>query len=123
AVGVVATPDALASVADFPAVRIPLQTVSESLNDARLTQGVRPLDAPRSPESAALLLHSSGTTGLPKIVVRSGDSLDLVAAAMAESVGFRPTDRVLACVPLCHSYGVEHGLLAPLWAGSTVRLC
>jgi acyl-CoA synthetase (AMP-forming)/AMP-acid ligase II len=30
---------------------------------------------------------------------------------------------VLAVVPLCHSYGLEHGLLAPLWAGSTVHLC
>ena len=29
---------------------------------------------------------------------------------------------VLACLPLCHSYGVEHGLLAPLWAGAAVHL-
>ncbi|HEX8913507.1 MAG TPA: fatty acid--CoA ligase family protein, partial [Humisphaera sp.] len=82
-----------------------------------------PLERPRDPAQAALLLHSSGTTGLPKVVVRSGASLDLVAGAMAESVGLRPDDRVLSCVPLCHSYGVEHGLLAPLWAGSEVRLC
>jgi acyl-CoA synthetase (AMP-forming)/AMP-acid ligase II len=71
----------------------------------------------------ALLLHSSGTTGLPKIVVRSGKSIDAVSEAMTESVGFRPDDRALACVPLCHSYGIEHGLLAPTWAGSAVRLC
>jgi long-chain acyl-CoA synthetase len=38
-------------------------------------------------------------------------------------VGFRADDRVLAIVPLCHSYGLEHGLLAPVWAGSTVHLC
>jgi acyl-CoA synthetase (AMP-forming)/AMP-acid ligase II len=31
-------------------------------------------------------------------------------------------DRVLSCVPLCHSYGLEHGLLAPIFAGATVRL-
>jgi long-chain acyl-CoA synthetase len=42
---------------------------------------------------------------------------------MVEGVGFRPDDRVLAIVPLCHSYGVEHGLLAPVWVGSTVHLC
>ena len=29
---------------------------------------------------------------------------------------------LLACVPLCHSYGIEHGLLAPTWAGSAVHL-
>lgn len=89
------------------------------------------IDAPAAPtasiagaaEKSALLLHSSGTTGLPKIVVRSGRSLDAVARAMADAIGIRADDRVIACVPLCHSYGIEHGLLAPTWAGSAVRLC
>jgi len=71
----------------------------------------------------ALLLQSSGTTGLPKIVRRSGLSLDVVSSQMAEAVGFTPDDHVLAAVPLTHSYGLEHGLLAPVWAGSTVHLC
>ena len=70
-----------------------------------------------------LLLCSSGTTGLPKIVRRSRRSLDAVAQAMAEAIGHTPDDRVIAAVPLVHSYGLEHGLLAPLWAGSTVLLC
>jgi acyl-coenzyme A synthetase/AMP-(fatty) acid ligase len=70
-----------------------------------------------------LLLCSSGTTGRPKIVVRDAASVDAVSANMVGGVGFRPDDRVLAIVPLCHSYGLEHGLLAPLWAGSTVHLC
>jgi long-chain acyl-CoA synthetase len=70
-----------------------------------------------------LLLQSSGTTGLPKIVKRSFRSLDAVSAAMTEAVDFRPTDHVLAAVPLTHSYGLEHGLLAPVWAGSRVHLC
>jgi acyl-CoA synthetase (AMP-forming)/AMP-acid ligase II len=42
---------------------------------------------------------------------------------MVEAIGFTPDDRVLATVPLCHSYGLEHGLLAPVWAGSHVQLC
>jgi acyl-CoA synthetase (AMP-forming)/AMP-acid ligase II len=71
----------------------------------------------------SLLLTSSGTTGLPKIVRRSAASLDAVADAMVAALGFRPDDVVLASVPLSHSYGVEHGLLAPLWGGSTVHLC
>ena len=76
----------------------------------------------RDPGRAGLLLQSSGTTGLPKIVFRTAASLDAVAAAMAESIGFSPADRVLMCLPLCHSYGVEHGLLAPVFAGSGVHL-
>ena len=70
-----------------------------------------------------LLLCSSGTTGRPKIVVRDAPSVDAVSANMVRGVGFRADDRVLAIVPLCHSYGLEHGLLAPVWAGSTVHLC
>ncbi len=70
-----------------------------------------------------LLLLSSGTTGRPKIVLRSAESLDAVAAAMCEAIGFHSNDRVLAAVPLCHSYGLEHGLLAPIFAGSCIHLC
>ena len=73
--------------------------------------------------SPHLLLQSSGTTGLPKIVRRPGPSLDAEARAVAESVGFGPADRVLMTVPLTHSYGLEHGLLAPVWGGSCVVLC
>ncbi|MGN6504984.1 MAG: class I adenylate-forming enzyme family protein [Tepidisphaeraceae bacterium] len=70
-----------------------------------------------------LLLSSSGTTGLPKIVQRSRQSLDAVARAMVNAIGFVSADRVLACVPLTHSYGIEHGLLAPLRAGCGVHVC
>ncbi|HZL34375.1 MAG TPA: fatty acid--CoA ligase family protein [Tepidisphaeraceae bacterium] len=81
---------------------------------------------PRWPLSAAhgpaLLLLSSGTTGQPRIVRRDGPSLDAVSANMAQAVGFTARDQVLAAVPLCHSYGLEHGLLAPVWAGSTMQL-
>lgn len=77
----------------------------------------------RDMRDAGLLLQSSGTTGMPKIVFRSAVSLDAVAEAMCESIGLGPTDRVLMCLPLCHSYGVEHGLLAPVYAGSCVHLC
>src|SRR5258705_5663303 len=70
-----------------------------------------------------LLLCSSGTTSLPKIVVRTAEYVDAVSASMCRAIGVTESDRVLAIVPLCHSYGLEHGLLAPVWAGSTVHLC
>jgi acyl-CoA synthetase (AMP-forming)/AMP-acid ligase II len=41
---------------------------------------------------------------------------------MSSAIAFNRDDVVLAMVPLCHSYGLEHGLLAPLYAGSRVRL-
>jgi len=77
----------------------------------------------REAASGSMLLLSSGTTATPKIVLRNAASLDAVAEQMVQAVGFTKEDRVLAAVPLCHSYGVEHGLLAPIWAGSRVHLC
>jgi acyl-CoA synthetase (AMP-forming)/AMP-acid ligase II len=70
-----------------------------------------------------LLLLSSGSTGAPKVVCRSAASVDAVCAQMVTAIGITPDDHVLATVPLCHSYGLEHGLLAPVWAGATVTLC
>jgi len=78
---------------------------------------------PRGGDGPALLLQSSGTTGEPKLVRRDGPSLDAVSAAMVRACGFRPDDHVLAAAPLCHSYGLEHGILAPLQAGSCVHVC
>ncbi|MEO6436508.1 MAG: class I adenylate-forming enzyme family protein [Tepidisphaeraceae bacterium] len=71
---------------------------------------------------SGLLLQSSGTTALPKIVRRDARSLDAVCANMVHAIGITAADHVLSCVPLCHSYGLEHGLLAPVFAGATVHL-
>lgn len=82
----------------------------------RTASGEAPPDRP----AGDLLLCSSGSTGRPKIVLRVGESLDAVARQVARAVGLSPDDRVLATIPLCHSYGVENGLLAPMYAGATV---
>ena len=71
----------------------------------------------------SMLLLSSGTTASPKIVRRDAVALDAVSRNMVGAMGFGPDDIVMSAVPLCHSYGVEHGLLAPMWAGCEVRLC
>jgi acyl-CoA synthetase (AMP-forming)/AMP-acid ligase II len=73
--------------------------------------------------TAALLLHSSGTTGRPKIVRRSAAALDAVSLSICQAVGLTQSDHILAAAPLCHSYGLEHGLLAAVWAGSCAHLC
>ena len=83
----------------------------------------KPLWEAKSSAGPALLLQSSGTTSRPKLVRREGESLDAVASAMVKACGFGPSDHVLAAVPLCHSYGLEHGLLAPMLAGSCVHIC
>jgi acyl-coenzyme A synthetase/AMP-(fatty) acid ligase len=97
--------------------RVPLAIPLDEIS--RLPRSASPS---RDHTTGGLLLLSSGTTGKPKIVFRDARSLDAVSEAMATAIGFRESDHVLACVPLCHSYGIEHGLLAPLWAGSAVHL-
>jgi long-chain acyl-CoA synthetase len=71
----------------------------------------------------SLLLQTSGTTGHPGIVKRPAATVDAVSRNMVEAIGWSSTDHVLATLPLCHSYGLEHGLLAPLLSGATVHLC
>lgn len=72
--------------------------------------------------TGSLLLHSSGTVGLPKVVRRSTASLDAVAMNCVEAIGVTESDRVLLPLPLFHSYGLEHGLLMPVIAGASVDL-
>lgn len=73
--------------------------------------------------AGAMLLQSSGTTGLPKIVERSAESIDAVAENVAGSVRLSPDDHVIAAIPMCHSYGIENAVVGPLWAGAVVRVC
>ena len=46
-----------------------------------------------------------------------------MAAMVAETVGFSPADGVLMGLPLGHSYGGEHGVLGPVYAGAAVHAC
>ncbi len=101
------------------------------ISETMITEKSWPIDFPSSRSRRSrrtvshfsdLLLASSGSTAAPKIVRRSAASLDAVSRNMVEAIGIRTDDRMLAAVPLSHSYGIEHALLAPLWAGASVAL-
>lgn len=117
AAAAIGTDAVLAALGGQVRCRLPLASVFGSPGGV---SNSRPL---RSHEGSGLLLQSSGTTARPKLVFRDGRSLDAVSEAMVDSIGFRPDDRVLAVVPLCHSYGMEHGLLCPVWSGACAHLC
>jgi long-chain acyl-CoA synthetase len=72
-------------------------------------------------DAAALVLYTSGSTGRPKGAVLSHAA---VAAGndswMGPVMALTPADRVLAVLPLSHSYGINGTLLAPLLAGAAV---
>jgi long-chain acyl-CoA synthetase len=69
---------------------------------------------------AAVLLFTSGTTGMPKTVELSERNiLDNIEGCRLET-GFDENQRMLAILPLFHAFGLTVTLLLPLVTGSTV---
>jgi acyl-CoA synthetase (AMP-forming)/AMP-acid ligase II len=69
----------------------------------------------------ALVKLSSGSTGMPKAVALTHASIAAEAANVVAALGLHPGDRVLAPVPLTHSYGFDLAVLAVLASGATVE--
>ena len=55
----------------------------------------------------ALLLSTSGSTGSPKLVRLSGESVQANAAAIAQYLHLRPTDTAATTLPLSYCYGMS----------------
>lgn len=82
-----------------------------------------PLPAPCvvSPSADALLLHTSGTFGAPKVARISHASLVAHTASLVHhALRLSATDRTLLVLPLAHSYGLRVGLLGSAFAGATI---
>lgn len=75
-----------------------------------------------APESPALCLYSSGTTGRPKGIIHSHRAITEVGQSFRE-LGIGPSERVFTTSKFFFAYGVEHGLLAILAVGATSLLC
>jgi acyl-coenzyme A synthetase/AMP-(fatty) acid ligase len=58
-------------------------------------------------DDLALLLSTSGTTGSPKLVRLSRTNLVSNAAAIAEYLGIRETDRAATTLPMSYCYGLS----------------
>ena len=55
----------------------------------------------------ALLLSTSGSTGSPKLVRLSADSVQANAAAIAQYLHLRPSDTAVTTLPLSYCYGMS----------------
>ena len=70
----------------------------------------------RSPEDAAAILYSGGTTGTTKGIVLTNLNFNALAAQIvAMNPMFRPGDKMLAAMPLFHGFGLGvciHSMLA-----------
>jgi acyl-CoA synthetase (AMP-forming)/AMP-acid ligase II len=63
-------------------------------------------------------MHTSGTTGLPKLCAQTHDYFARLAAAMAGALELTPADRVLAPLPLFHINPMGYGVITALLSGA-----
>jgi long-chain acyl-CoA synthetase len=75
-------------------------------------------------EDIALLVYTSGTTGVPRGVRLSHRAVlaNRAQAAALRPAPVTPVDRVLLSLPLFHVFGLAAGFLQVCWAGATVVL-
>ena len=82
----------------------------------------RPLPAPpTAPRALRALLYTSGSTGQPKGVMISDEALVTCAHGVVDYLDYSPSERVLAAMPLCFSYGLSQ-VTSALAAGATAVL-
>jgi acyl-CoA synthetase (AMP-forming)/AMP-acid ligase II len=72
---------------------------------------------PSRPSDIALVLFTSGSTGIPKAVLHTQRGLSWKASLMARVHGLGPGDTVLMPAPMAHISGLLNGVLVPGAAG------
>ncbi|OYV00497.1 MAG: o-succinylbenzoate--CoA ligase, partial [Burkholderiales bacterium PBB5] len=73
-------------------------------------------------DTVAAIIFTSGTTGAPKGVLVSHTGLLHFASVSARARGLTAHDRVYACLPMTHIFGLATVLMATLQAGGTLLL-
>ncbi|MEA2778694.1 MAG: oxalate---CoA ligase, partial [Rhodospirillaceae bacterium] len=73
-----------------------------------------------APEDVALVLHTSGTTSRPKIVLLTHRNLATSAGNIGRTLALAPADRCLVIMPLFHIHGLIGALLSSIATGGSV---
>jgi long-chain acyl-CoA synthetase len=79
------------------------------------------LHVPHVPGTAVIKL-TSGSTGAPRGIATPSEALIADDAALAFTMGFRDDDRLLATIPLSHSYGLSSLAMPALMRGTLLIL-
>ncbi len=80
-----------------------------------------PADGP-GPDDVIQLLYTSGTTGEPKGVTHSSNTMLANLGPFAERLGLGADDVIHMPSPLAHQLGFMYGIVLPIMLGSTVIL-
>ena len=78
--------------------------------------------ARRAGSDAAVILFTSGTSGVSKGAVLTHGSIAAAAGNAADALGFGPRDVVLGAAPFSHVLGQSTGLVATLVSGGAVAI-
>lgn len=92
------------------------------LKDIKMRKGEEKYSA-IYPEDTALIVYTSGTTGVAKGVELTYKNLLFQVMAISDVVNYSKDDNFLSILPLNHMLEITGGLIAPLYAGSCVTYC
>ena len=92
--------------------------VADDLQALLTSAPALPALPPVSPDAVKLMLYTSGTTGRPKAVLHSHNTLTRGTIMGAETWGVRPGDTTLMPSPVTHVTGFCNGLELPFLNGS-----
>lgn len=70
----------------------------------------------------AMILYTSGTTGTPRGVVFTHQSVLAQITTLIEAWQWTQNDHILHVLPLHHTHGIVNALLCALWAGATCEI-
>jgi acyl-CoA synthetase (AMP-forming)/AMP-acid ligase II len=98
------------------------RSILRSEGEGKGTGPAATADPAVGPDDEALLVYTSGTTGIPKGVVLTHYNLLADARAIAEWHRVGPGDRMMCVLPIHHVNGTVVTLMTPLHAGGTVVL-
>ncbi|MCF6311252.1 MAG: acyl-CoA synthetase [Verrucomicrobiales bacterium] len=74
-----------------------------------------------TPDRAAMILYTSGTTSNPKGVVATHANIQAQIESLSEAWEWSPNDRIPLFLPLHHIHGIINICSCALWVGATIE--